>query len=520
MQKVIINPGYGGSSSGIISGSFIEKNFNLQIGEVIFNYLKNLGINTYLIRETDSTLSNQERLTTINSIVNQGDEVVVITIQMIESNESGAQVVYSLRDIDTLARGISDAIETTGQEVSKFYQYRNPNATSEDYYEMIRELDTTENVIISLGNPNNSFDNGFLLNNIERLGNNIADAINNYLTKQNVYIVARGDTLSSIARKFNITVDELKEANNLNNNALIVGQELLIPKTQELDQDTTGEDEEMDMFVTYTVKKGDSLYSIANSYNTTVDIIKDINNLTNNTLTLGQTLKIPTSTTNQETNYNNYIVQKGDSLYSIAMKFNTTVDAIKNLNNLSSNTLSIGKNLKIPSQSGTNEQEENYSNYTVKSGDSLYKIASLYQTSVNAIKNLNNLSSNTLSIGQVLKIPIGETTNNIPTANYITYTVVSGDSLYKIANQYNITVDQIKAFNNLTSNNLSIGQTLKIPTTSNISPTPSYQTYTVVSGDSLYRIAIKFNTNIDAIKSLNNLNSNNLSIGQTLKIPN
>ena len=520
MQKVIINPGYGGSASGIVSGNFIEKNFNLEIGEVIFNRLKTLGINAYLIRENDSTVTNQERLTTINGIVNQGDEVVVITIQIIESNETGAQIVYSLRDIDTLARGISDAIETTGQEVSKFYQFRNPNATSEDYYEMIRELDTTENVIISLGNPNNSFDNGFLLNNIEPLGNTIADAIKDYLTKQNLYIVTRGDTLSSIARKFNITVDELKEANNLTSNALIVGQELRIPKTQELDQDTTGEDEEMDMFVTYTVKKGDSLYSIANSYNTTVDIIKDVNNLTNNTLAIGQILKIPTSTTSQETNYNNYIVQKGDSLYSIATKFNTTVDAIKNLNNLSSNNLSIGQNLKIPSLSGTNEEEENYSNYTVKAGDSLYKIASLYQTSVNAIKNINNLTSNTLSIGQVLKIPSGETINNTPTINYITYTVVSGDSLYKIANQYNTTVDQIKTLNNLTSNALSIDQTLKIPTTSNVSPTQTYQTYTVVSGDSLYRIAIKFNTSVDAIKTLNNLNNNNLSIGQTLKIPN
>ena len=78
-------------------------------------------------------------------------------------------------------------------------------------------------------------------------------------------------------------------------------------------------------------------------------------------------------------------------------------------------------------------------------------------------------------------------------------------------------MDAIKSLNNLSSNTLSIGQVLKIPTTSSESPTT---TYTVASGDTLYAIARKFNTTVDAIKSLNNLSSNTLSIGQVLKIPN
>ena len=154
--------------------------------------------------------------------------------------------------------------------------------------------------------------------------------------------------------------------------------------------------------------------------------------------------------------------------------------------------------------------------YTVKAGDSLYKIASLYQTSVNAIIDLNNLTSNNLSIGQVLKIPSDKTTTP-PTTSSITYTVKSGDSLYKIANQFNTTVDAIKSLNNLTSNNLSIGQSLKIPTTK---ATNNYLNYTVRSGDNLYSIASRYNTTVNIIKNLNNLTSNNLSIGQVLKIPN
>ena len=218
----------------------------------------------------------------------------------------------------------------------------------------------------------------------------------------------------------------------------------------------------MNMYLNYKVNSGDSLYSISKKFNTTVDIIKDVNNLESNVLKINQILKIPTSTTSIDTKYNNYIVEKGDSLYSIAKKFNTTVNDIKNLNKLTSNNLSIGQTLKIPNQSGTDTSIENYSTYTVKLGDSLYKIASNYQTSINAIKSLNNLTSNNLSIGQTLKIPsINQTNNN--NNNYINYTVKSGDSLYQIALRYKTTVNDIKNLNNLTSNNLSIGQTLKIP---------------------------------------------------------
>ena len=99
--------------------------------------------------------------------------------------------------------------------------------------------------------------------------------------------------------------------------------------------------------------------------------------------------------------------------------------------------------------------------------------------------------------------------------NYTTYTVISGDTLYSIARRYNTTVDAIKNLNKLTTNNLSIGQVLKIPSTTNGN---NFITYTVTNGDTLYSIARKYNTTVDAIKSLNNLTTNNLSIGQILKI--
>lgn len=157
-------------------------------------------------------------------------------------------------------------------------------------------------------------------------------------------------------------------------------------------------------------------------------------------------LKIPSPLVSEDT----YTVKSGDTLYAIAAKFGTTIDAIRKANNLTTNVLSVGQVLQIPKRA-TDDKET--ITYTVKSGDSLYKIAQQYNTTVNAIKSANNLTSNLLSIGQVLEIP---TDKDLET----TYVVQRGDSLYSIAKKYNTTVDELKRLNNLSSNLLSIGQIL------------------------------------------------------------
>ena len=93
----------------------------------------------------------------------------------------------------------------------------------------------------------------------------------------------------------------------------------------------------------------------------------------------------------------------------------------------------------------------------------------------------------------------------------------SGDSLWNIANRLGITVNELKSFNNLTSNNLSIGQVLRVPSSNSSANTEN--TYVVKSGDSLWNIANRLGTTVNELKSLNNLTSNNLSIGQVLRVP-
>ena len=251
----------------------------------------------------------------------------------------------------------------------------------------------------------------------------------------------------------------------------------------------------------YVVQNGDSLWKIANKYGITVNELKSLNGLTSNNLTVGQILEVPSSSNTSET----YTVKAGDSLWKIANQFGLTVAELKNLNGLNSDNLSIGQVLKV---SNSNDSSNNNSDntYTVKSGDSLWKIANQYGVTVNELKGLNNLTNDSLSIGQVLKIP-SSSSNNFSN----TYTVKAGDSLWNIANKYGITVDELKNLNNLTSNTLSIGQVLKVPSGGN--------TYTVKAGDSLWSIANRYGIAVDTLKSLNGLTSNTLNIGQVLRLP-
>ena len=271
----------------------------------------------------------------------------------------------------------------------------------------------------------------------------------------NTYIVKAGDTLYGISNQYGVSVTELASLNNVNANSLKVGQKLIIPSKSGLNPDN---------MLMYTVKKGDSLYAIAKLYGTSVDEIKKLNYLTSNSLIVGQVLRIPEVYTKPDDmvvpNYISYIVKKGDTLYSIAKKYGVSADTIIQDNNLKNSNLSVGQILRIRSGEGEvlecfgedyNDSISNYKTYIVQKGDSLYTISRRYGVSVDDIKRVNNLKNNTLSIGQELLIPSND-------LDY--YTVQRGDSLYSIAKKFGISVDYLKRKNNLTSNTLSIGQRL------------------------------------------------------------
>ena len=448
--QVVIDAGHGGSDSGAVSSSGVrEKDLTLMISQYMYEEFQKRGVPVTLIRNTDETISPTERVQRILAAYGDNPNVVIISNHINAAGSDiqgaeGAEVIYALRNDDTLASNILTALGNAGQTMRKVYQRRYPSDTSKDYYFIHRNTGSqTQPVIVEYGFIDNPEDLARIQANYKEYVDAVVDAVIATANGQtipsgqggNYYTVKSGDSLWSIANKYNTTVNELKSLNNLSSNILQVGQILVLPSST--NDDNSGN--------TYTVKLGDSLWSIANKYNTTVNELKSLNNLSSDVLQIGQVLSVPSNSVSVG---NTYTVKSGDSLWSIANKYNTTVSNLKSLNNLSSDVLQIGQVLNVPSNSVSMGNT-----YTVKSGDSLWNIANRYGISVAELKSLNNLSGDVLQIGQVLNVP---SSNNV-------YIVKSGDSLWSIANRYGTSVSELKSLNNLSSNSLTIGQELILP---------------------------------------------------------
>ena len=342
--KIVIDPGHGGSDSGAVGNGIVEKDLTLKISKYMYDRFKELGIPVKITRDDDSTLDPNSRPKKVLEQFGNGRNVIVISNHINAGGGEGAEVIYALRNNSKLASMVLDELEKSGQIPRRFYQRRLPSDLSKDYYYIIRNTPNNETIIVEYGFLDNAKDAQKLKNNYKEYAEAVVKAVSNYagynyyLNSSNnlddYYIVKAGDTLWSIAKRYNLTVDELKKLNKLTNNTLTIGSKLLINNNAS-NNDFEGQ---------YIVKKGDTLYSIANKYGLTVDKLKSINNLSNNNLSIGQSLKV----SNDISNYPIYTVKKGDTLYSIAKKFNVAVDEIKLLNNLVNNILSIDQNLIIP----------------------------------------------------------------------------------------------------------------------------------------------------------------------------
>lgn len=286
---------------------------------------------------------------------------------------------------------ILNNIGNMGQKTRRVYQRRLPTDATKDYYYILRNTDKLEPLIVEYGFIDSDTDLEFLKNNYKELAEAVIKGILEYknipytppeMEITDTYKVLSGDSLYSIAKKLDTSVDELKKLNKLTSNLLKIGQVLKVPVKMVDVGDTE----------IYQVKSGDTLYSIAKKYDTDVKQLKAINNLDTNDLAIGQLLNVPSGLML----VNTYIVSSGDSLYSIAKKFNISIDKIKEANNLTNNLLKIGQKLIIPKSDDLT--------HVVKSGDTLYSIARKYNITVDELKKLNKLTSNTLSIGQILMV--------------------------------------------------------------------------------------------------------------------
>ncbi|CAM5381912.1 peptidoglycan endopeptidase [Niallia circulans] len=276
------------------------------------------------------------------------------------------------------------------------------------------------------------------------------------------YVVKKGDTLGQIAKKFNTTVNDLKSQNNLSSDLILINQKLSIGDDSKSSSDTTkaskSSTKTSSSAKTYKVVSGDSLIKIANKHAISLGELQQWNNLSSS------------------------LIYPGDILY-VSKPGNSNSNPSSNSGSSSSNSNTAVKE-NTTASTGT---------YTIKSGDTLSNIASSYKMSVSQLKQLNNLKSDLIFPGQKLKVTASEkatdtgNSNSNPSSNSGnnsntavkentaastgTYTVVSGDSLSKIASSYKMSVSQLKQLNNLKSDLIFPGQKLKVTASEKVTNT-------------------------------------------------
>ena len=364
------------------------------------------------------------------------------------------------------------------------------------------------------------------------------------------HTVKVGDTLNKIAATYQTTVANLVKTNGISNpNLIIVGQTLTVGGTSSTTATSTSVSTTTNTTTgTYTVKSGDTVAKIAAAYGVSVSDIKSWNSLSNvNLILVGQTLSVKgatsTATTQQTTKTTQtaanstttatatgtYTVKSGDTVAKIAAAYGVSVSDIKSWNSLSNvNLILVGQTLSVKgatSTATTQQTTQTAANstttatatgtYTVKSGDTLSKIASQLGTTVANIQSLNNLSNvNVLYVNQTLKVSGTASTATTSTSTTTTstatstttktsttaatstaaakittstngqtvYTVQSGDTIAKIANSFGVSVSQLTQWNSLANSNvIYVNQKLVVASTSAATTTSTAKTITATA---------------------------------------
>lgn len=201
------------------------------------------------------------------------------------------------------------------------------------------------------------------------------------------HTVEPGDTLFNIANRYGMTVSELQQINNLRNHHITLGQALNVIGTAKVESTDSG---------THTVAPGDTLYNISNRYGMTVTELQQLNGLSSNHITLGQTLNVNGTSEVNNTTAQTHTVGPKDTLYNISNRYGMTVAELQQLNELESNHIIIGQTLKVSGESVTT--------HIVGVGDTIYNIANRYDLTVDELKAKNGLTSDVIKIGQELNI--------------------------------------------------------------------------------------------------------------------
>lgn len=311
----------------------------------------------------------------------------------------------------------------------------------------------------------------------------------NQITLNMQYVVAQGDTLSGIVKKFGVSPKDIIKQNNLKNTSLRVGKRLTIPSLSESDKISLVAD-----FISLANRAGMSYVDnlVIGSY-----LCKAKEEEISSTKGLVETKEKESLVTkvNISSAPAKYVVKKGDTLSEIASRFGVSTQEIERANGIKNDRLKIGVSLEIPNSGGravarslssepvkVESQKVLVNNkpreYFVENGDTLSGIGKKFEVSVKDLKNANSMRSDDLKIGARVIIPgafstSGETKTareNKPVYLNINettrYVVKKGDNLTLIAKRFNVSVEDLKNTNHIKGGAVRIGQAISIPTQS------------------------------------------------------
>ena len=317
------------------------------------------------------------------------------------------------------------------------------------------------------------------------------------------YTVQAGDTLYGISRKAGVSVDQLLTVNGLSTSSVIrPGQSLSLGTPAKQTNSTVATTVSTKSVSNtakatangyYTVKAGDTLYGISRKFGMSLSQLVSANGIsTSSVIQPGQTLRVvggesastvvKTNTASTRTSGGNYIVQPGDTLYSIARRSGMSLNTLLSINGLSQSsvirpgqTLSVSGNASQATATQVSYQSAGSTSgngtYTVKAGDTLYRIAYNHGISLTTLLSINGLSeTSTIRPGQQLVVSgsakATTSTTKATTVSYSTgastHTVQAGDTLFRIAKNNGLTLSELRALNGLTSNTIRVGQVLKV----------------------------------------------------------
>jgi len=360
------------------------------------------------------------------------------------------------------------------------------------------------------------------------------------------YRIASGDTLGGIARRFRVSVSELRAWNGLANNRIRAGRYLIVNS-----KGGTSARAGASPAGTYHVRSGDTLGKIAQRFGTTVSRLQAWNSLGGTKINVGQSLRVPSvagSAAASNTRASGrrqaapssgrYQIRSGDTLGGIAERFGVSATDLRSWNNLRGNRIVAGNSLVVGSGASTSTRSSapaaaapssgSAISYRIRSGDNLAVIAKRHGVSIDDLRRWNRLRGSTIRAGKTMIVGYGssstraaETTAPAPVApssggSSSTYVVRSGDTLGHIAQRFGTTASKLMSWNGLRSARINIGQRLTVKASN--SAGDSRGQYKVRSGDTLEVIARRFSCTVAELKTWNDLRSSRINAGDVLTV--